>query len=416
MCSNTFRDRSGTKNPSSINHVNRSNTTQHLSRKARIHTMRFSTLAIHAGQEPDPTTGALMTPLYLTSTYAQQELGKNKGYVYSRVMNPTRTALEKNIAALEGGKHGLAFASGMAAVTAIMHLLKKGDHVVMSHNVYGGTYRVSQFVLTDFGLLFDYVNTTDLKLVRRAIKRSTRMLFIESPTNPTMEVSDLRGIVRIGRERKVLTVVDNTFATPYLQKPLKFGVDIIVHSATKYLNGHSDMLGGVIVVNDDRLNDRLRFIQKSVGGVLSPFDAWLCLRGTKTLALRMRKHIENAKEVADFLDRHPKVKKVHYPGLPSHPQHQLAKRQMEGFGGMISFDVGDLKTAKKLLKNVRICALAESLGGVESLISHPATMTHASVPAAQRKRIGVTDGLVRISVGIEDVEDIIEDLRRALRS
>ncbi|MEE9288082.1 MAG: PLP-dependent aspartate aminotransferase family protein [Bacteroidota bacterium] len=377
--------------------------------------MRFSTLAIHAGQEPDPTTGALMTPVYLTSTYVQQELGKNKGYVYSRVMNPTRTALEKNIAALEGGKHGLAFASGMAAVTAIMHLLKKGDHVVMSHNVYGGTYRVSQFVLTDFGLLFDYVNTTDLKLVRRAIKRSTRILFIESPTNPTMEVSDLRGIVRIARERKLLTVVDNTFATPYFQKPLKFGVDIIVHSATKYLNGHSDMLGGVIVVNDDRLNDRLRFIQKSVGGVLSPFDAWLCLRGTKTLALRMRKHIENAKEVADFLDRHPKVKKVHYPGLPSHPQHQLAKRQMEGFGGMISFDVGDLKTAKKLLKKVRICALAESLGGVESLISHPATMTHASVPPAQRKRIGITDGLVRLSVGIEDVEDIIEDLRRALR-
>ena len=378
--------------------------------------MRFSTLAIHAGQEPDPTTGALMTPVYLTSTYAQQELGKNKGYVYSRVSNPTRTALEKNIAALEGGKHGLGFASGMAAVTATMHLLKKGDHVVMSHNVYGGTYRVSQFVLTDFGLLFDYVNTTDLKLVRGAIKRSTRMLFIESPTNPTMEVSDLRGIVRIARERELLTVVDNTFATPYFQKPLKFGVDIIVHSATKYLNGHSDMLGGVIVVNDDRLNDRLRFIQKSVGGVMSPFDAWLCLRGTKTLALRMRKHIENAKEVADFLDKHPKVKKVHYPGLPSHPQHQLAKRQMEGFGGMISFDVGDLKTAKKLLKNVRICALAESLGGVESLISHPATMTHASIPAAQRKRIGITDGLVRISVGIEDVEDIIEDLRRALRS
>lgn len=357
-----------------------------------------------------------MTPVYLTSTYAQQELGKNKGYVYSRVMNPTRTVLEKNIAALEGGKHGLAFASGMAAVTAIMHLLKTGDHVVMSHNVYGGTYRVSQFVLTDFGLLFDYVNTTDLKLVRGAIKRSTRMLFIESPTNPTMEISDLRGIVRIARERALLTVVDNTFATPYFQKPLKLGVDIIVHSATKYLNGHSDMLGGVIVVNDDRLNDRLRFIQKSVGGVMSPFDAWLCLRGTKTLALRMRKHTENAKEVADFLDKHPKVKKVHYPGLPSHPQHKLAKKQMEGFGGMISFDVGDLKTAKKLLKNVRICALAESLGGVESLISHPATMTHASVPAAQRKRIGITEGLVRISVGIEDVEDIIEDLRRALRS
>lgn len=378
--------------------------------------MGFSTLAVHAGQQPDPTTGAIMTPVYLTSTYVQEELGKDKGYVYSRVANPTRTALEKNVAALEGGKHGLAFASGMAAITAIMHLLKNGDHVVMSQNVYGGTYRVAQFVLTDFGLTFDYVDTTDLTLVRSAIRPNTRMLFIESPTNPTMEITDLRGIARIATDRGLLAVVDNTFATPYFQKPLKFGIDIIVHSATKYLNGHSDMLGGVIVVNSDELSDRLRFIQKSVGGVMSPFDAWLCLRGTKTLAIRMRSHNENAMEVARFLAKHPKVKRVHYPGLPSHPQHRLAKKQMGGFGGMISFDLGDLGTAKKFLKKVRICALAESLGGVESLISHPATMTHASVPPAQRKRIGVTDGLIRISVGIEDVEDIIEDLRRALRS
>ncbi|MFQ5798168.1 MAG: trans-sulfuration enzyme family protein [Bacteroidota bacterium] len=378
--------------------------------------MGFSTLAIHAGQQPDPTTGAIMTPVYLTSTYVQPELGKDKGYVYSRVANPTRTALEKNIAALEGGKHGLAFASGMAAITTIMHILKKGDHVVMSQNVYGGTYRVSHFVLTDFGLMFDYINTTDLNLVRGAIKPNTRMLFIESPTNPTMEITDLEGIVRIARDRGLLTVVDNTFATPYYQKPLQFGIDIVVHSATKYLNGHSDMLGGVIVVNSDELNDRLRFIQKSVGGVMSPFDAWLCLRGTKTLAVRMTKHNENALQVARFLSEHQKVKQVYYPGLPSHPQHLVAKKQMEGFAGMISFDLGDLGAATKFLKKVKLCALAESLGGVESLISHPATMTHASVPPEQRKRIGVTDGLVRISVGIEDTEDIIEDLRQALGS
>ena len=378
--------------------------------------MGFSTLAIHAGQQPDPTTGAIMTPVYLTSTYVQPELGKDKGYVYSRVANPTRTALEKNIAALEGGKHGLAFASGMAAITTIMHILKQGDHVVMSQNVYGGTYRVSHFVLTDFGLMFDYINTTDLNLVRGAIKPNTRMLFIESPTNPTMEITDLEGIVRIASDRGLLTVVDNTFATPYYQKPLQFGIDIVVHSATKYLNGHSDMLGGVIVVNSDELNDRLRFIQKSVGGVMSPFDAWLCLRGTKTLAVRMTKHNENALQVARFLSEHPKVKQVYYPGLPSHPQHLVAKKQMQGFAGMISFDLGDLGAATKFLKKVKLCALAESLGGVESLISHPATMTHASVPPEQRKRIGVTDGLVRLSVGIEDAEDIIEDLRQALGS
>ncbi|MEE9225314.1 MAG: PLP-dependent aspartate aminotransferase family protein [Bacteroidota bacterium] len=378
--------------------------------------MGFSTLAIHAGQQPDPTTGAIMMPVYLTSTYVQPELGKDKGYVYSRVANPTRTALEKNIAALEGGKHGLAFASGMAAITTIMHILKQGDHVVMSQNVYGGTYRVSHFVLTDFGLMFDYINTTDLNLVRGAIKPNTRMLFIESPTNPTMEITDLEGIVRIARDRGLLTVVDNTFATPYYQKPLQFGIDIVVHSATKYLNGHSDMLGGVIVVNSDELNDRLGFIQKSVGGVMSPFDAWLCLRGTKTLAVRMTKHNENALQVARFLSEHPKVKQVYYPGLPSHPQHLVAKKQMQGFAGMISFDLGDLGAATKFLKKVKLCALAESLGGVESLISHPATMTHASVPPEQRKRIGVTDGLVRLSVGIEDAEDIIEDLRQALGS
>lgn len=378
--------------------------------------MGFSTKAIHAGQEPDPTTGAIMTPVYLTSTYVQPELGKDKGYVYSRVANPTRTALEKNVAALEGGNHGLAFASGMAAIDTILRLLKEGDHVIMSRNVYGGTFRLSQLILTDFGLAFDFVDTTDLDVAQQAIKENTRMVFIESPTNPTMEITNLRGIARVARGRGLLSVVDNTFATPYFQRPLKFGIDMVVHSATKYLNGHSDMIGGIIVVNRDDLTDRLRFIQKSVGSIMSPFDAWLCLRGTKTLAVRMERHNDNAMKVAAFLDKHPKVKKVHFPGFRSHPQYELARRQMKGFGGMISFDLGNLGAARRFLKKVRLCSLAESLGGVESLISHPATMTHASVPPEQRKKIGVTDGLVRISVGIEDAEDIIDDLKQALGS
>lgn len=376
--------------------------------------MGFSTKAIHAGIEPDPSTGSLMTPIHLTSTYAQEELGKNKGYAYSRVANPTRTVLEKNIAALENGKEGLAFASGMAAEAAIFHILKAGDHVIASRNVYGGTYRIAKFVLEDFGLQFDFVDTTDLAVVQRAVKPNTRMFFIETPTNPTMEITDLRGAAKLSRAHKLISVVDNTFATPYLQNPLDLGIDIVLHSATKYLNGHSDMLGGLVVLNDPKLIERLRFVQKSVGGILSPFEAWMCLRGIKTLAVRMARHDSNAMDVASFLNSHRKVKKVNYPGLVSHPQHWLAQKQMRGFGGMISFDLGSLDKAKKLLKSVRLCALAESLGGVETLISHPATMTHASVPPEERRRIGVTDGLVRISVGIEDVEDIIADLKRAL--
>jgi cystathionine beta-lyase/cystathionine gamma-synthase len=376
--------------------------------------MGFSTKAIHAGIEPDPSTGSLMTPIHLTSTYAQEELGKNKGYAYSRVANPTRTALEKNIAALENGKEGLAFASGMAAEAAVFHLLKAGDHVIASRNVYGGTYRIAKFVLEDFGLQFDFVDTTDLAAVKQAVKPNTRMLFIETPTNPTMEITDLRGAAKLAKTHKMVSVVDNTFATPYLQNPLDFGIDITLHSATKYLNGHSDMLGGLVVLNDPRLIERLRFIQKSVGGILSPFEAWMCLRGIKTLAVRMARHDSNAMEVASFLNTHRKVKKVNYPGLVSHPQHRMVQKQMRGFGGMISFDVGSLDKAKKLLKSVRLCALAESLGGVETLISHPATMTHASVPPEERQKIGVTDGLVRISVGIEDLEDIIADLKQAL--
>ncbi len=376
--------------------------------------MGFSTKAIHAGIEPDPSTGSIMTPIHLTSTYVQEELGKNKGYEYSRVSNPTRAVLEKNIAALENGAAGLAFASGMAAETAIFHLLASGDHVILSRNVYGGTYRLGKLVLNNFQLDFEFVDTTDIDNVKNAIKPNTKMVFIETPTNPTMEITDLSAVARLCKQNKFISVVDNTFATPYAQNPLDFGIDIVVHSATKYINGHSDMLGGLVVLNDSALTERLRFIQKSTGGVMSPFDAWQCLRGIKTLAVRMDRHHTNAMEVALWLSKQRRIKKVNYPGLITHPQHRLAQKQMRGFGGMISFDLGSLDRAKTFLKSVRLCALAESLGGVETLISHPATMTHASVPPEDRKAIGVTDGLVRISVGIEDVVDIIDDLKQAL--
>ncbi len=375
----------------------------------------FSTKAIHAGQPAEPTTGAIMTPVFLTSTYVQEELGKHKGYEYSRVSNPTRTALELNIAALENGKHGLAFGSGTAAVDAIMHLLKPGDHVILSWNVYGGTYRIAKTVWEDYGLQFDFVDTTNLQNIERVIRPNTKMLFIETPTNPTMEITDLAGAAAIAKKFKLISVVDNTFATPYLQQPINYGFDIVVHSLTKYLNGHSDMLGGFIVTNNDAYNEKLRFLQKAVGAILSPFDAWLCLRGTKTLAVRMKQHCESAKIVAQWLTEQKKVMKVYFPGLKEHPQHELAKRQMRDFGGMISFELGSLENAATFLKKVRLCALAESLGGVETIITHPASMTHAAIPADQRARIGVTDGLVRISVGIEDVEDIIADLGQAMR-
>jgi cystathionine beta-lyase/cystathionine gamma-synthase len=376
--------------------------------------MKFSTKAIHAGQRPDPLAGAVMTPVYLTSTYVQQELGRNKGYEYSRVNNPTRDALEANIAALENGRHGMAFGSGMAAIDAVFRLLSPGDHILLSHNVYGGTYRIGRMVWEGFGLQFDFVDTTQLPLVKKALRENTRMIFIETPTNPTMEITDLRAVSRIAWEHRLISVCDNTFATPYLQQPLACGIDLVVHSLTKYLNGHSDMLGGIAVTSSARIAERLRFFQKATGGILSPFDAWLCLRGTKTLAVRMERHSRSAMLVAKWLQRQKRVKKVYYPGLPSHPQHALARRQMKDFGGMISFDLGSLSGAKKFLKRVRLCALAESLGGVETLISHPVTMTHASIPPEQRQRIGVTDGLVRISVGLEDVEDIIADLKQAL--
>ncbi len=375
----------------------------------------FSTRAIHAGQPAEPVTGAIMTPVFLTSTYVQEEIGKHKGYEYSRVSNPTRTALEENIAALEGGLYGMAFGSGTAAVDAIMHLLKPGDHMILSQNVYGGTYRIAKMVWEDYGLQFDFVDTVDLQNIERVIRPNTKMLFIETPTNPTMEITDLAGAATIAKRHKLLSVVDNTFATPFLQQPLSFGFDIVVHSLTKYLNGHSDMLGGFVVTNDAAVTEKLRFLQKAVGGILSPFDAWLCMRGTKTLAVRMKQHNENAIIVAQWLIKQQGIRKVYYPGLPDHPQHALAKKQMRGFGGMISFDLGSLENAAAFLKRVRLCALAESLGGVETIITHPATMTHAAIPPEQRVRIGITDGLVRISVGIEDVEDIITDLDKALK-
>ncbi len=376
--------------------------------------MGFATDAIHVGQEPDPTTGAIIVPIYQTSTFVQEELGKHKGYEYARTANPTRTALEKNLAALEAGRFGLAFASGMAAVNALMTLLKTGDHVVAGHNLYGGSFRLFENVLKDFGLTFAYANTTRLEEVERAFQPNTKIVFIETPTNPVMEISDIKALASLAHKRGARLAVDNTFMSPYFQRPLELGADMVVHSTTKYLNGHSDGVGGAVILNDAATAERLKFLQNAAGAILGPFDSWLVLRGVKTLAVRMRQHNENGMAVAQYLESHPKVKKVHYPGLSDHPQHDLAKKQMSGFGGMLSFETGSLEKARVVLKSVRICSLAESLGGVETLISHPATMTHASVPPGERQRLGITDGLVRISVGIEDVEDIITDLKQAL--
>ncbi|HEV2424628.1 MAG TPA: cystathionine gamma-synthase [Terriglobia bacterium] len=376
--------------------------------------MGFSTDAIHAGQEPDPATGAIIVPIYQTSTYVQEELGKNKGYEYARTANPTRSALERNLACLEAGRYAYAFASGMAAINALMTLLKSGDHVVASHNLYGGSFRLFERVLRDFGLSFSYANTSRLADVEKAIRPETRLLYVETPTNPVMEITDIAAAASLAHARGLLLAVDNTFMSPYFQRPLELGADLVLHSTTKYLNGHSDGVGGVIALNDQGLAERLKFLQNAAGAILGPFDSWLILRGVKTLAVRMRQHDANGRAVASFLASHPRVRKVYYPGLPSHPQHELACRQMKGFGGMIAFETGSLENAKAVLRSVRLCSLAESLGGVETLISHPATMTHASVPAEDRERLGITGGLVRISVGIEDVEDLIADLDQAL--
>lgn len=376
--------------------------------------MGFSTTAIHAGNEPDIATGAVSVPIYQTSTYAQDGLGRHKGFEYARTQNPTRLALEKNIAALENASFGYAFASGMSAIDAVLKLVRSGEHVVLGDNTYGGTFRLFDKILRNYGVEFDLADTTDISALEAAFQPNTKLVFVETPTNPVMSVTDLKAVSDLAHANGAKVACDNTFMSPYFQKPIDLGVDIVVHSTTKYLNGHSDSVGGFVALNDEADAEWIKFVQNGVGAILSPFDSFLVLRGTKTLAVRMEAHDRNGRMVANFLAEHPAVNKVYYPGLASHPQHELAKRQQTGFGGMVSFETGSLENAKKVLESVKLCILGESLGGVESLISHPATMTHASVPAETRERLGITDGLVRVSVGIEDVEDIIEDLDQAL--
>jgi cystathionine beta-lyase/cystathionine gamma-synthase len=376
--------------------------------------MGFSTDAIHAGVRPDPSTGAIMTPIYQTSTYAYEALGRGKGYDYARSINPTRSALEENLRVLENGTAAYAFASGMAAINAVMTLLKSGDHVVVSDNVYGGTYRLFSQVLEDFGLAFTFVDTSDPGRIESAIRPETRMVYIETPTNPIMSLTDIAAVARLCGRRKLISVVDNTFLTPCLQRPLSLGADVVVHSTTKYLNGHSDSIGGAVVLAREEHATRIKFVQNSAGAILAPFDAWLLLRGIKTLPLRMQKHEANGRAVARFLEGHARATRVLYPGLETHPQHDLARRQAAGFGGMIAFTLAEGARPEPFFNALRLCALAESLGGIETLVCQPSTMTHAAVPAADRARLGITDRLVRISVGCEDVEDIIADLEQAL--
>ena len=376
----------------------------------------FATTAIHAGQEADPLTGSVTVPIYATSTYVQEEIGKNKGYEYSRVSNPTRTRLEENLAALEGGRTSHVFASGMAATNALCTMLRSGDHIVCGHNVYGGVPRLFNQVLANFGLQFTYVDTTNLAAVEKSIRGNTKFVFIESPTNPLMALTDIAAVARLAHRRGTELIVDNTFMSPYFQRPISLGADLVVHSTTKFLNGHSDGLGGVIVATKPEHAEKFAFVQKAAGAIMSPFECWLVLRGVKTLAVRMIQHEINGQAVAKYLEGNSKVKEVFYPGLPDHPQHELAKRQMSGFGSMITFELGSLKNAQKMLRKVRICSLGESLGGVETLISHPATMTHAALGEKGRKGIGLTDGMVRISVGVEDIDDIVQDLDEALKA
>ena len=374
-----------------------------------------STRAIHAGQRPDPTCGAIMTPLYLTSTYVHEEFGVHRGYEYARGKNPTREALERNVAALEGATHGFAFGSGMGCLTSLMMLFRSGDHIIVGENVYGGTYRLFDKLLRQFGLTFTYVDTTDPQRIADAVTPATRALMLETPTNPLMRLTDLTAAVQIARRAGALTIVDNTFATPIFQRPLEFGADVVWHSSTKYLNGHSDMIGGIAVTSNEELAVRLQFILNAAGAVPGPFDAWLCLRGTKTLAIRMKAHDSNGRRIGGWLAERLGHERVLYTGLESHPQHALAKQQMSGFGGMISIELGSRDGVKTMLDRVRLFSLAESLGGVESLISHPASMTHASVEPERRAALGITEGLVRLSVGVEDAEDLVGDLEQALQ-
>jgi cystathionine gamma-lyase len=378
--------------------------------------MKFSTKAIHAGQHPDPSTNAVITPIFQTSTYAQDELGKHKGYSYGRTANPTREAMENNIAALENGKYGIAYASGLAAISAIANLMKNGDHILISENTYGGTFRLFDKIISHYGIKYSFFDPCIPSDMEKNILPETKMVFTESPTNPMMILTDLEKISSICKKHNLLSITDNTFMSPYFQNPLDFGCDIVIHSTTKYLNGHSDVIGGMIILNDEEIYKKLKFIQNAMGAVPSPFDCWLVLRSTKTLAVRMKQHNENAIQIAEYLNKHPKIKKVNYPGLKDHPQHDLALKQMRGFGGMLSVELGSFENAKKVLNSVKVFTCAESLGGVESLICHPATMTHASVPKEDRERFGITDGLIRLSVGIEDAEDLINDIESALKA
>ena len=377
--------------------------------------MKFETKAVHAGISPDPSTGAILPPIYQTATYVLDEVGGGKGYDYTRSSNPTRTVLEKNVAELEGGKHGIAFASGMSAVDAVLHIFSPGDHIVSSNDVYGGVSRLFDKILQRYGLTFTYVDSSIAENVENAIKPNTKMIWIETPTNPLLKVTDLEAIAAIAKKHGLLFGLDNTFATPYLLRPLDFGADIVAHSATKYISGHNQIIGGVVVVNDNGLQEQIKFTQKSIGAVPSPFDCWLTLLGIKTLALRMDKHCANALHIAKHLEAHPKVKKVSYPGLNSHPGHEIAKKQMRAFGGMITFELnGTIDSGIKLMNSLKLCALAESLGAVETMITHPASMTHAEVPQKDREARGLSDSTIRLSVGIEAVEDIIADLEQAL--
>lgn len=376
---------------------------------------RFETLAIHAGQKPEPVTGAVVVPIFQTSTYAQEDVGKARGYEYSRTDNPTRKAFEECLASLEGGKYGLGFGSGMAAISACMYLLSPGDHVIVSDDVYGGTYRLFASVQARYGLEFDFIDTTQINLIKKSTKPNTKMIWIETPTNPMLKLCDIEQIASWVKSKNIISAVDNTFMTPYFQKPLSFGIDIVAHSCTKYLGGHSDVVSGAVVTSDEKIYEVLKFHQNAVGAVPGPFDCWLVLRGMKTLSCRMRDHEANAVKIAKFLEAHPKVSKVIYPGLSNHPQHELARKQMTGFGGMITFVIkGGLEDARTVLRNTKLFTLAESLGGVESLIEHPAIMTHASLPKERREELGISDGLIRISAGIENGDDLVEDLASAL--
>jgi cystathionine beta-lyase/cystathionine gamma-synthase len=379
----------------------------------------FATRAIHDGQAPDPTTGAVNVPIYASSTYAQEEIGKNRGYEYSRVSNPTRTALEENLASLEGGTSAHVFSSGMAAIAALVAMLKTGDHVICGSNVYGGTPRLFDRIIANYGIVFTYVDTTDPEQVRRAIQPNTRLVHIETPTNPMMQITDMRAVADICHERRgagqsIDLSVDNTFMSPYFQRPIEWGADIVMHSTTKFLNGHSDGLGGVLVATTPEHKESFEFVQKCTGGILSPFECFLVLRGVKTLAVRMKQHEANGRAIARYLAGHPALPVVLYPGLPQHPQHELARRQMSGFGALITFETGSIDKANAVLRRLRICTVGESLGGVETLISHPASMTHAALGEEGRAKIGLSDGMLRISVGIEDVDDLLEDLEQGL--